>query len=72
MDLNMFLRFIITTICLFLIFSCSSDDGKEFSNLNNNNQANPETLYIQGMDKFNNAQYTEAVLIFKNIQTVQN
>ncbi len=70
MDLDMFLRFIFTIIFLFLIFSCSSDTGKEISNLKNSNLANPETLYIQGMGKFDNAKYAEAGIIFKNIQKI--
>ena len=65
----MFLRFFFSILTLFLLINCSGSNNDQGS-LNNIENDTPETQYIKGMNKFDNAQYEEAKIIFSNIEKI--
>ena len=54
-------------LCFLTIFNCSSNDNKVDKSLTNN-QETADLMYIDAMNKFNEKQLDEAIIIFKEIE----
>ena len=54
-------------LCFLTIFNCSSNDNKVNKSLANN-QETADLMYIEAMSKFNEKQFDEAIIIFKEIE----
>jgi outer membrane protein assembly factor BamD len=65
----MILRYLLKTLFLFFILSCSSNTEK-YTNEDNSGLSTPETQYTQAMILFDGGQYEKAISIFKNIERI--
>ena len=54
-------------LCFLTIFNCSSNDNKVDKSLTNN-QETADLMYVDAMNKFNEKQLDEAIIIFKEIE----
>ena len=53
-------------LCFLTIFNCSSNDNKVDKSLTNN-QETADLMYIDAMNKFNEKQLDEAIIIFSEL-----
>ena len=66
----MILRYFLSVLVLFFLFSCSSNTEKNISEKESGEFLSPELQYIEAMILFDKGQYEEAISIFKNIERI--
>ena len=66
----MIFRFFLNIVFLVLLASCSNNSNKNIDNVGNTNISPPETQYMEAMQKFENQEFDEAIVIFQNIEKI--
>ena len=65
----MVFRNILIGLFVLIIANCSNNSDKKLSN-KEKNFSTPESLYLNGMDKFDDEKFEEALNIFKEIEKI--
>ncbi len=66
----MFFKFFFNIVFILFIFSCSGNPENKNSEFNNKDITDHEIQFVKAMEKFNNQQIDEAILIFNNIEKI--
>ena len=65
----MFLKFFLGCFLLLFLISCSNESNNNLELINNEKET-PETIYIEAMQKFDDQNFAEALIIFQHIEKI--
>ena len=65
----MFLKFFLGCFLLLFLISCSNETNNNLGSINNEKET-PETIYIEAMQKFDDQNFAEALIIFQHIEKI--